>query len=53
VLEKMEFFFAEKDSKDGTDQQFFRKKNSGGSKSEFAVGDITEEETDPSRGLYA
>lgn len=53
VLEKMEFFFAEKDSKDGTDQQFFRKKNSGGSKSEFAVGDITEEEADPSRGLYA
>lgn len=53
VLEKMEFFFAEKDSKDGTDQQFFRKKNSGGSKSEFAVGDVTEEETDPSRGLYA
>ncbi len=53
VLEKMEFFFAEKDSKDGTDQQFFRKKNSGGSKGEFAVGDITEEEADPSRGLYA
>lgn len=53
VLEKMEFFFAEKDSKDGTDQQFFRKKNSGGSKGEFAVGDVTEEEADPSRGLYA
>jgi flagellar hook-length control protein FliK len=53
VLEKMEFFFAEKDSKDGTDQQFFKKKNSGGAKGEFTVGEISEEETDPSRGLYA
>ncbi|QAR32382.1 flagellar hook-length control protein FliK [Geovibrio thiophilus] len=53
VLEKMEFFFAEKDSKDGTDQQFFRKKGSGNGKNEFAVGDISEDETDPSKGLYA
>ncbi len=53
VLEKMEFFFAEKDSKDGTDQQFFRKKNSGGGKSEFALDDAYEEAVDPSRGLYA
>ena len=52
VLEKMELFFAEKDSRDGTNQQFFAKKNSGG-KNSFSSEDYSDEETDPSKGLYA
>jgi flagellar hook-length control protein FliK len=53
VLEKMEFLFAEKDSRDGTDQQAFRKKGTAGGQKEFAVGDLTEDEAESSRGLYA